>query len=455
LLLFKEEQRMPEETVSAADLVRAIQTTTARGIAADVTAMVQRGELLAGTRLPTVRAVAAELAVSPATVVNAWSLLQRRRVIATFGRRGAFVSGLPAVSRPTRFDRVGNFGRRLTVDLTELAPDPALLPDLRPAFAAALDDGISTGYGDDPITPRLRDAVAANWSFAAQDWSAVNGGYEALHLLAQTTIGPGDAVAVEEPTAARLLDIIESLGGQALPVICDQAGPLPASLAAALSRAPVAFIFQPRGQSPAGHYLTPERCAQLAAVLQRSSAIVIEDDGAPELSCVPAVSIGSHLPERTVLVRSFSKSHGPDLRLAVVGGGGEIVSRLVTLRTYGARWTSRILQDAAAFLLTDETSRRVVALARDTYATRRTTLAEALADRGIRTRNRDGLALWVPVEDERHALVTCAAHGIATSPGSRFCTSEIGDHLRVSPTRLADGVDFVAEVLTMAAHADL
>ena len=86
---------MPEETVSAADLVRAIQTPTARGIAADVTAMVQRGELLAGTRLPTVRAVAAELAVSPATVVNAWSLLQRRRVIATFGRRGAFVSGLP------------------------------------------------------------------------------------------------------------------------------------------------------------------------------------------------------------------------------------------------------------------------------------------------------------------------------------------------------------------------
>lgn len=442
---------MTEDGISAAELAQAIQRSTARGIAADVTALVQRGELRSGTRLPTVRAVAAELGISPATVVNAWSLLQRRRVITTFGRRGTFVTGLPTVSRPIRFDRVGNFGRRLAVDLTQLVPDPALLPDLRPAFAAALGDGRSSGYGEDSITPRLQEAVAAGWPFPAEAWSAVNGGYEALHLLVQTTLGPGDTVAVEEPTAARLLDIIENAGAHALPVTCDQEGPLPQALATALNRSPVAFIFQPRAQSPAGHYLTARRCEQLAAALRRSSAIVIEDDGAPELSCAEPMSIGSYLPDRTVLVRSFSKSHGPDLRLAVMGGADQIVSRVISLRTFGCRWTSRILQDAAAHLLTDDECQRVVALARDTYAQRRASLANELADRGIHTANRDGLGLWIPVHDERHALVTCAAHGIATSPGSRFCSTQSGDHLRVSPTRLTEGLDDVADILLVAA----
>ncbi|HEX3730298.1 MAG TPA: hypothetical protein VHV47_10875 [Opitutaceae bacterium] len=189
----------------------------------------------------------------------------------------------------------------------------------------------------------------------------------------------------------------------------------------------------------------------MAGALEASTALVVEDDGSPYLSSVAAASVGTYLPDRTVLIRGLSKSHGPDLRVAVLGGAAEVISRVIAVRLFGARWTSRIIQDAAAYLLTDTTTVSIAARAAVQYEERRTTLASALADRSVRTANRDGLGLWIPVHDERHALVTCAAHGIAVSPGSRFCTAPRRAHLRVSPTQLTDGVEEVADLLALAA----
>ena len=43
------------------------------------------------------------------------------------------------------------------------------------------------------------------------------------------------------------------------------------------------------------------------------------------------MSIGRHLPERTVHIRSYSKSHGPDLRIAAIGDVDELNSNLGVL----------------------------------------------------------------------------------------------------------------------------
>ena len=50
---------------------------------------------------------------------------------------------------------------------------------------------------------------------------------------------------------------------------------------------------------------------------------------------------------------TFSKAYGPDLRLAVVSGTTELVKRLQSWRNFGVSWTSRILQDAVAWMLSD------------------------------------------------------------------------------------------------------
>lgn len=58
-----------------------------------VRAQVEAGELTAGTKLPTVRALASELGLAPNTVARAYRELEGLGVIETRGRAGSVVSG--------------------------------------------------------------------------------------------------------------------------------------------------------------------------------------------------------------------------------------------------------------------------------------------------------------------------------------------------------------------------
>ncbi|MCW2813623.1 MAG: GntR family transcriptional regulator, partial [Nocardioides sp.] len=68
-----------------------LEDRTPRGIAAALSRAVRSGELAPGDRLPTVRDVAAELGVSPATVSAAWSALRQAGLVVARGRAGTFV----------------------------------------------------------------------------------------------------------------------------------------------------------------------------------------------------------------------------------------------------------------------------------------------------------------------------------------------------------------------------
>ena len=130
---------------------------------------------------------------------------------------------------------------------------------------------------------------------------------------------------------------------------------------------------------------------------------MIEDDHAGAISTAPLVSLGRHLPARTVHVQSFSKSHGPDLRLAAVGGADEVDRRLVARRLLGAG-----LVEPAAAVRAGRAARRPGhgrhrGRARTTYAERRGDLVDALHARGVGTTGTDGINLWVEVADEQAA----------------------------------------------------
>ena len=64
---------------------------SSRGIAAAVSRLVRDGELNAGAKLPTVRALAERLGTSPTTVSEAWHSLARSGIIDPRGRHGTFV----------------------------------------------------------------------------------------------------------------------------------------------------------------------------------------------------------------------------------------------------------------------------------------------------------------------------------------------------------------------------
>lgn len=235
---------------------------TARGLALDLSQMIRSGLLPVGTRLPTVRDLAFRLGVSPGTVSEAWGELKRQKIVSGRGRGGAWVSGDNATPRPTRMASVADFGPD-ALDLSLAVPDAALLPPLREALAQAASAENLNSYERTPILPALREAVAPDWPYRPDAFLATNGGYNAVYAVLHATVLPGSCVAIEDPTAMRLLDIIEDLGAEILPVARDADGPLPAGLAAALERRPSAFIFQPRTHSVTGQHVSVSRLAEL------------------------------------------------------------------------------------------------------------------------------------------------------------------------------------------------
>jgi DNA-binding transcriptional MocR family regulator len=437
------------------DLAEVIDDRSARGIAGALGRMITSGHLAVGSRLPTVRQLALALGVSPTTVSEAWQTLAAVGAIDARGRQGTFVREPIGVATARRYRRVSEGPGHFALDLSTGTPDPALLPDLAPAVARIGRQSLTASYVDHPVLPPLDEHLRAVWPFPAEDLSVVDGAMDALDRVTAVVVRFGDRVVVEHPTFPPLLDLLDLVGAEVTSVDVDVEGVVPAQLAEALTLGPTAGFGQPRAHNPTGATMTAARAEQLAALLRGSAAIVVEDDHSGDVGGAELFSLGSWLPERTVHIRSFSKSHGPDLRLAAIGGPGSIVSAVADRRLLGPGWSCRLLQGVLLDLLTDPGAVAQVAGARRAYAERRATLLARLHDRGVSATAADGINLWMAVDDQQIAMVALAARGIAVAPGAPFCVTPLGaDHVRVTAGLVAGNFDHLADALASAAILD-
>lgn len=441
-------------------VVESVIDRTSRGIAAAVHRLVRSGRLKPGDRLPTVRELAARLGVSPATVSDAWQALASVGAIVARGRAGTFVRELPAPARPTRYLGIGGAPLRDGINLSTGTPDPTLLPPLREAVERVLTRSTSwtTSYLDDPVLPELEQVLRADWPFVPERVTVVDGALDALSRVVEQTVRFGDRVVMENPGFPPLIDLLERAGAEILPVEMDADGVTLASLRGALAHDPVAVFLQPRAQNPTGISMTRDRCADLANLLSDSAAWIVEDDHSGTIATGEDVSLGCHLPGRTVHIRSYSKSHGPDLRIAAVGGASDVIDPVITRRMLGPGWTSRLLQAVLLELLTDPAARAAVDRARSAYAVRGLAVRAGLAGRGVQSTTGDGINCWVEVADERSALITLAAMGVRVSPGAPFLLNapEGHGHVRVTTGVLdEDDGDLLGHVIDALATAAL
>ncbi|WP_231951687.1 PLP-dependent aminotransferase family protein [Nocardia terpenica] len=452
-------------TVALAVLTADLDDRTPAGIAAAVSRSIRSGALPPGTRLPTVRDMARELKVSPATVNQAWRALAAAGAIVARGRAGTFVGTPPAGSAGTPAGRYQRLHPRsdnaFRIDLSRGVPDPALLPDLTAALRVLASDGaidrLSATYLGEAVLPELERLVRADWPWRAERFTVLDGALDAVDRLLTAHVRLGDAVVVENPCFPPFLDLLARLGARPVPVGMDESGLLPGDLAAALATyAPTAVLLQPRAQNPTGASLSARRVRELAAVLADSPAVVVEDDHCAGIAQAPPRSLGARRPDRTVHIRSYSKSHGADLRLAVAAGPGRLLDPVIERRMLGPGWTSRLLQRVLAHMLTDAEAAAAVAAARRAYRARADALRKALAGHGIALPRPDGINLWLPVADENAAMISLAAAGIKAAPGGPFEVTEHPrtDHLRVTVAAVPEsGIADLAAHLAAAASA--
>ena len=439
-------------TAVLSDIEELMSEPTSRGLAAAVGRAVGAGRLADGDKLPPIRTVARQLGLSPTTVSAAWALLVRAGTVRTDGRRGTVVTTPSAA--PSRYRSALTGGHPFALDLSTGTPDPALLPDLAGALRRIEPPAEPGSYLDDPVLPELAELLRADWPFAAERITVVDGAMDGLQMITATHLHLGERVAVEDPCFPPLLDLLDAVGAIPVPVALDDDGPLPDSLAAAVDAGVGALFLQPRGQNPSGASLTPDRVTELGRVLRDADVLIVEDDSTGAIANAPAGSLGVLLPGRTLHVRSYSKSHGPDLRLAALGGPAALVDRVVDRRFLGQGWTSRLLQRVLVDLLTDAGSARTVRRARSEYARRRSGLVTRLRRAGIAVGGRDGLNIWLPVTDESAALLLLATRGIGAAAGHAFTIRPgQGHHLRVTVGLVDDRFDEVARALADASGA--
>lgn len=119
-------------------------------IRAGIAALISEGALAPGDRLPTVRALAADLDVAAGTVARAYRELEAGGLIESHGRRGTAVcsgaatvqqTGAAATARSTP-----DPAQRTAHDAPELSAPPAVLAAVDAMVVTAADHGISIDH---------------------------------------------------------------------------------------------------------------------------------------------------------------------------------------------------------------------------------------------------------------------------------------------------------------------
>lgn len=426
---------------------------TSKGLANAVSEAIGENALPEGTKLPPIRTVALELGISPSTVSTAWRLLAHAGVIRSDGRRGTVVMARSGPG-PTRYRRALERSIVLGLDLSTGVPDPTLLPDLTLALKNLHRAVTPSSYLDDPVIPSLVEALREDWPYVAEEFLIVDGAMDGLDQIASHLLHMGDFVVVENPSFPPLLDLLDALGVRTIGVDVDDGGLVAAQLKEALVYRPKAVFLQPRAHNPLGISMNAKRAATLASLLRGTGVFVIEDDSAGAISATAPMSMGAWLADQTVHVRSFSKSYGPDLRLAAISGPSLIIDGLRERRLLGQGWTSRLLQSVLLDLITREQTRAQIARAREVYAQRRTLITDELSRLGCSIEGSDGLNLWLSVRDETAALLYLASRGIAAAAGSPFATrGSTHAHIRVTVGLIREDFIRIAGELAAASRA--
>jgi len=425
-----------------------------RGLTEAFTHLTKDGRLNPGDRLPSIRQLADYLGVSPTTVASAWSHLAQLGLLSSHGRRGSFVSetarSAPATPRWHFYEDQLNY----LLDFASGVPDPRLLPNPMRSISDLGGSAISS-YLDPPVyqplAETLRSLVPKRLTDDDFAITVVDGALDAIDRLLATIAPRHRAIVLEEPNFPALYDLVESHGFEIRTVPIDDQGMTIERLAIQLAKGGVgAILLQPRSQNPTGYSLSPQRADQLADLLiQYPDLLVIEDDHSGLLSPAPLETMVETLGARVAYIMSFSKSHGPDLRLAAIFGANDLVTELNRRRTLGPSWSSKLLQATLDHMLNDSATNDLIAEAQHNYAERRIAVAKLFAIPPVGS----GINVWIDRPDALNALLQLTHHHIRVAPGMTFYPSadtppnQFRFTLSEPMVDFASGLDHVAKAL--------
>jgi DNA-binding transcriptional MocR family regulator len=427
--------------------------------------------LAAGDRLPSIRALAATMGVSPSTVVEAYDRLAAQGLIRARRGSGFYVSrsAMPPLAlaqtapRPDReVDPFWVSRQSLDAEPAALKPGCGWLPAdwmpnaaLRKAFRALArtDDGVLADYGGTRGSPALRRLLLARFAEDGIEASAdqvllTASGTQAVDLVCRFLLRPGDTVLVDDPCYFNFRALLRAHQATIVAVPYTPSGPDLAHFADILAaRGPRLYITNSALHNPTGATLSLPTAHKLLTLATAHDLTIVEDDifanfepePSPRLAALDGLN-------RVIRVGSFSKTLSASIRCGYIAGRRDWVEDLVDLQVATCFGGS---SPAAAQLIADLLSggfyrKHMEELRRKLSGARRDT-AERLKALGIVPwlMPRGGFYLWCRLPDGRDSAAlarTALAEGVVLAPGNVFSPSQTASSfVRFNVAQCGDG----------------
>ncbi len=324
--------------------------------------LILQGALIPGERLPSSRVLANDLGVSRTTVIGVFDRLTAEGLIESRTGAGSFVSEVlkqRADATTLSREKVGEttirpaLSRRFSIQRSAIPT--AINHSHAQAFSTAIpavdtfpfqtwsrilvrhsrDPGL-TRYSSSKGYPPLRRAIAAHLRSERglecdpEQVFVTNGAHQAMLLLADMLIDPGDPVWLENPGPRLAQYSFVARGGSVIPVPVDNQG---IDVKTALRMAPQfrLAVVTPSHQQPTGYIMSLQRRIDLLNAADNANAWVVEDDYDGEYfyarKPLPTLfSVASN--QRVFYVGTFSKSMFPSLRIGYFVSPPHLVEEL-------------------------------------------------------------------------------------------------------------------------------
>lgn len=418
---------------------------------------IKAGLLAAGQRLPTHRDIANALRISVGTASKAYAEAERRGLINGEVGRGTFVSARLPKRRPID---VSDGPKRINLSLNS----PPSTGEVE--LIAKTMNGIMGSSRLPQLLHYLphqgredhRD-IMADWltthalPVRANQLYVTHGAQHAISIALRLIAHPGATVVTENLTYSGLLALSMMEGYVLRGVTMDAHGLIPEKLDEAFRETGAKVLYcTPTLQSASAALMPAERRREIAEIILRHDAYVVEDDAYGFLCDPPVATLSSMLPERSFYIVSFAKCLSPGLRIGVMVAPPEFRDRAVNaIRSTGWMANAIMAEVVVRMIGTGELDEQI--LRKRWAAATRLKLARELMGEVLRVYSETpAFHVWMQLPEGRGVanLISQAAQAGITisSPSMLHPFDSSGNGIRLC-LGMAESVDDLGHALTV------
>jgi 2-aminoadipate transaminase len=261
-----------------------------------------------------------------------------------------------------------------------------------------------------------------------------SGSQGVLDAIGKVLITKCDQVAVEAPTYLGALQAFTPYEPEYVRMDTDDDGLVPGSLETVLAAGRIKFIYLvPTFQNPTGRTIPLERRREIAAIIKKYNALLVEDDpyGALRYRGRDITPIKALAPENVVYISTLSKVFAPGLRIGFCHAPEQIRKWLVIVKQGIDLHTSTFNQALAAEYVAGGFLERHLPKIIDLYRPKQEAMLSALDayfPEGFKwSRPEGGMFLWVEGPegfDMEELYWKAVKRNVAFVPGKYFYTSQ-------------------------------